>query len=292
MSTGEKPERADAVAKWWADNPMTYGSSSHGGTEIQGQSLSVGTAEYFTEVDREFARWNEHLHEDRLFSRIFPYERYVGGQVLEVGCGQGTMASTWARAGAVVTAVDLNPQAVEQTTRRFELFDLDGTIRSADGRELPFADDSFDYVYSWGVLHHSDDLNRSLSELMRVLRPGGGFGVMLYNRQSFMQWWIIQYFEGFVHDESRFLDRLRLTSRYTDGWDQEGNPHTWPVTRQELRDFWRGRSKDLRVAVLDRGVGVWWYLPPRLSGLMPMKLQRPLARRFGWSIWAFGTKDR
>ena len=52
---------------------------------------------------------------------IFPYDRYRGGRVLEVGCGMGTMASIWAREGAHVTAVDLNVTAVEQTRRRFEL---------------------------------------------------------------------------------------------------------------------------------------------------------------------------
>ena len=56
------------------------------------------------------------------------------------------------------------------------LIGLDSAVASI--YELPFADASFDYVYSWGVLHHSPDLARSITELMRVLRPGGGFGVM------------------------------------------------------------------------------------------------------------------
>jgi SAM-dependent methyltransferase len=209
---------------------------------------------------------------------------------LEVGCGQGTMASVWAGAGANVTAVDLNPQAVEQTKRRFELFGLNGTVQRADGRTLPFQDHDFDYAYSWGVLHHSPDLARSLSELMRVLKPGGGFGVMLYNRRSLLQWWIIQYFEGFVHYESRFLDPLELASRYTDGLEKEGNPHTWPVTKSELRRLVSAFSDDFDVSLLDEKMIIGHYLPPGLRDLLPRALQKPWARRLGWSLWTYGTK--
>ena len=291
MSTSRKAGTKSEVAEWWANNPMTYGSK-HGGSKIHGLNLTVGTREYFEELDNEFAAWNQHLHGERLFSEIFPYERYVGKRVLEVGCGQGTMASVWAKAGANVTAVDLNPQAVEQTRRRFGLFGLEGTVQEADARGLQFADEYFDYVYSWGVLHHSKNLAKSLSELLRVLKPGGEFGVMLYNRRSFLQWWIIQYFEGFVHYESRFLNRLELASRYTDGLQAEGNPHTWPVTKKEIRHLLGTFSDDVEVSILDEALHIGYYLPPRVRNLMPRVIQKAWARRFGWSIWTHGSKKR
>lgn len=289
MSTDDEASTG-SVAHWWADNPMTYGSDVHGSLVIHGKRLEFGTKDYYEELDKEFYRWNKHLHGDRPFSRIFPYEEYRGKRVLEVGCGQGTMASNWAREGADVTAVDLNPQAVEQTKHRFELLGLDGNIQTADGRVLPFDDGSFDYVYSWGVLHHSPDLEQSLSELIRVLKGGGGFGVMLYNRRSLMQWWVIEYVEGFLHYEKRFLTPLQLTSRYTDGAEREGNPHTWPVTKQEMRDFFASHGIDVQLDILGDHLSIRYYLPPVLRDLLPAPLARPWTRRFGWSLWSHGKK--
>src|SRR4029079_3129869 len=100
-----------------------------------------------------------------------------------------------------VTAVDLAPFSVEMTRRRFSIMGLTGTIMQADGRTLPFEPGEFDYVYSWGVLHHSPDLANSLREMMRVLRTGGEFGLMLYHRRSLFYLWRILYREGFVHAE-------------------------------------------------------------------------------------------
>ena len=58
-----------------------------------------------------------------------------------------------------------------------------------DARQLALPDNSFDYVYSWGVLHHSPDIAQSLKEMTRVLKPGGGFGIMVYNRRSLLHWY-------------------------------------------------------------------------------------------------------
>ena len=77
----------------------------------------------------------------------------------------------WARHRAEITAVDLNPVSVAQTRRRFDLFELKGDIRQADTETLPFADDSFDYVYSWGVLHHTPGTAKAVAEIRRVLNP-------------------------------------------------------------------------------------------------------------------------
>jgi 2-polyprenyl-3-methyl-5-hydroxy-6-metoxy-1,4-benzoquinol methylase len=116
---------SDAVAevqRWWAEHPMTYG-------DVHGDAAAErGTPAFFASIDDRFLAWNRPLHGRRPFDRIFPFDRYRGARVLEVGCGMGTMASIWAREGAHVTAVDLNPTAVEQTRRRFELLGLDGEI--------------------------------------------------------------------------------------------------------------------------------------------------------------------
>jgi len=278
------------IRDWWAENPMTYGDA-HGQTVYGEEAVDFGSEEMFAQVDHTFFDWNRPLHGERPFSRIFPYGDYQDRPVLEIGCGLGTMAMLWAQAGARVHAVDLNPTSIAQTRRRFESLGLEGDIREADGNHLPFADASFDYVYSWGVLHHSPNLRTSLDELVRVLKPGGRFGIMLYHRHSLLQKYIIEYIEGYLHYESRFLGPLALASRYGDGQNQEGNPHTWPVTRDEVREMLREQTRDLRIDTL--GTDLDYVLPlllPGIGSILPLWLKKPLARRFGWSLWVSGMR--
>jgi ubiquinone/menaquinone biosynthesis C-methylase UbiE len=63
----------------------------------------------------------------------------------------------------------------------------------SDAENLPFADASFDFVYSWGVIHHTEDVPRAASEIMRVLKPGGEMCVMVYHRHSLvsLQCWVM-----------------------------------------------------------------------------------------------------
>ncbi|MBV9925932.1 MAG: class I SAM-dependent methyltransferase [Acidobacteria bacterium] len=282
---------AAEVAEWWAENPMTYGAA-HGQTVYEDGAYELGTREFFERVDREFYSWNQPLHGATPFDRLFPYERYRGRPVLEVGCGMGTMASNWARHGARVTAADLNRTAIEMTRRRFELFGLEGRVRQEDARTLSFADSEFDYAYSFGVLHHSPDLARSIAELMRVLRPGGGFGVMLYNRRSVLYRYNVEYLQGFLHYENQFLGPLELASRYGDGDTAEGNPHTWPITREEAFDLFNPYSRDVSVRILGTELdSIFRQMLPFVGRLVPRFVRKSWARRYGWSLWITGTKD-
>lgn len=287
---------AATIADYWSTYPQSY-ADDHGGVTFRtpdGRIVTVArrSPEYFREADRVMFEWNHPYHDATgPFGRLFPYERYRGRRVLEVGCGQGAMASLWAERGANLSAVDLNPDAIAATQERFSQRGLAGEIRQVDARHLPFADATFDYAYSWGVLHHSPDLGRSVGELMRVVRPGGGFGVMLYNRHSILNWYQIQYLEGLLHAERRFLSPLQLASRYTDGDRQEGNPHTWPVTAGEMYRMFGPYASRLDVKVL--GVDIVPILNlamPGLAKLIPTIVWKSWARRWGWSLWISGER--
>jgi ubiquinone/menaquinone biosynthesis C-methylase UbiE len=278
---------------------MTYGSV-HGDARyaaLRGpdKTCELGTREFFDQVDQTFYSWNLPLHTDAgYFSRVFPYDKYRGHDVLEIGCGMGTMAMNWASHGADITAVDLNITSVVQTKQRFALFGLPGSILQADANKLPFPSASFDYLYSWGVLHHSPDLELSLGEVFRMLRPGGEFGIMLYNRRSLLYLYRILYLEGFLHSEAESLTSLELASRYTDGWEKEGNPHTWPVTDSELRTLFAPHARDLKIRAL--GTELDNVLPqmiplPGVQRWLPRMARKAWARRLGWSLWISGAKS-
>lgn len=276
------------IQNWWAENPMTYGDT-HGKTLYGDHAFELGDRAFFDQVDSQFHDWNRPLHGERPFDKIFPYEEYQGKKVLEIGCGMGTMAMHWARNGARVTAVDLNPTSIEQTRRRFQLHGLEADIHREDANRLSFPDGTFDYAWSWGVLHHSPDLARSVSEMMRVCRPGAGFGIMLYNRRSLWHWYTTLYVEGFLHRERRFLNPLQLASRYGDGYREEGNPHTWPVTPNEFKKLLAPYSQNVRMKILGTELdGLFALMLPGLGSILPRAVKKVWARRFGWSLWASG----
>jgi ubiquinone/menaquinone biosynthesis C-methylase UbiE len=116
---------------------------------------------------------------------LVPFADTKGKEVLEIGCGNGADGAMFAKNGAVYTGVDLTETAVRAASRHFEIEGLDGRFQVEDAECLSFADESFDMVYSYGVLHHTPDPARAIGEVFRVLKPGGQAIVMLYHRRSF-----------------------------------------------------------------------------------------------------------
>jgi ubiquinone/menaquinone biosynthesis C-methylase UbiE len=105
-------------------------------------------------------------------------------KVLEVGVGMGADYLEWLKAGAQATGIDMSPASVERARRRCALAGYRPDLRVADAEHLPFADETFDVVYSYGVMHHSPDTTQCLREARRVLKPGGQARIMLYHHPS------------------------------------------------------------------------------------------------------------
>jgi hypothetical protein len=115
---------------------------------------------------------------------------------------------------------------------------------------------------------------------------------MLYNRGSLKQKYVTDFTEGYLHLENEFLNPLELNSRYGDGAKKEGNPHTWPVTEEEVHSTLMARFSDVKIKIL--GVEMKSLLDLMLPGLgtflMPLPMKKALARRWGWSLWITGKK--
>jgi ubiquinone/menaquinone biosynthesis C-methylase UbiE len=107
--------------------------------------------------------------------------------VLEIGVGAGTDFQNWCSYATHATGVDLTDTAISLTGERLSYTAIPAsryTLRRADAENLPFADNSFDLVYSWGVLHHTPDTHRAFQEVFRVLQPGGTIKAMIYHVPS------------------------------------------------------------------------------------------------------------
>ena len=233
--------------------------------------------------------------------------------VLEIGCGLGTDGAQFAKAGAHYTGIDLTQAAVDLAKRRFELFQLPGTFRIADAERLDFPDNSFDVVYSHGVLHHTPDTATAVREVHRVLRPGGRAIVMLYHRDSYnyrvnisvlrragvhlLRWnpgvKLVNLLTGEPEDALReharqlkaqpeYLSSEEFLSSNTDG---AGNPLARVYSRTEARELFKDFSHvELRTHFLNKR----WL--PLLGPILPRSLESQMASRWGWHLWIYATK--
>jgi ubiquinone/menaquinone biosynthesis C-methylase UbiE len=156
------------------------------------------------------AYWNDHIHDlaiatqpagtaafyqqldDYRYAKL-SYLRQVidcaacqGQRLLEIGCGTGIDLVRWARAGAMVTGIDLAPAAVELARQYLAQQGLPGEVRVMNGEALEFEDNSFDLVYAHGVLQYTANAVKMVNEIRRVLRPGGQAILMVYNKHSWL----------------------------------------------------------------------------------------------------------
>lgn len=151
-------------------------------------AASCGEDLYLNGADRAaYARQSRTRYElEPMIEELARFAAHRGEDVLEIGVGLGADHQRWAEAGARLHGVDLTERAVEHTRRRLALFGLASELRVANAEALPFADASFDVVYSWGVLMHTPSTERAIAEVHRVLRSGGRALLMLYHRSSFV----------------------------------------------------------------------------------------------------------
>lgn len=112
------------------------------------------------------------------------FEQSKGKRVLEIGVGLGADHQQFAESGAILTGIDLTKRAIENTRNRLEHFKLQSSLSVGDAENLSFSDETFDMVYSWGVLHHSPNTPRAISEVLRVLKSGGTAKIMIYSKWS------------------------------------------------------------------------------------------------------------
>lgn len=161
--------------KWWTDNTMSYDWKDK-------VRLERFSAPWYDEIDRRFihsARLFAHEHDP--FDRIIPFDSLKGKAVLEIGCGMGLHSQLLSQAGAKLTSIDISDVSIEATSRRLALHGLSAEVRRMDACNLEFPDNTFDFVWSWGVIHHSARTAVIIKEIARVLRPGGETRIMVYN---------------------------------------------------------------------------------------------------------------
>lgn len=260
---------------WWTANPMTY--DWHRTIDVEPL-----TEPWFAEMDDRWIKASfPYVSTAAPFDRIMP-DDMSGLRVLEIGCGMGLHTEQLAQRGALVTAVDLTEPAVEATATRMHLRRLPATVQQADAEALPFDDDSFDLVWSWGVIHHSSSTARIVREISRVLQPQGEARIMVYNRSariarlSLLRHYVIgrEYRTKSV-DEVLWAHSDGFIARHysLDGWN----------------DLLRGFFQESTTEILGQEVDVV-PLPPRLrkvvAALIPPPRKVASVSKHGWFLFS------
>jgi SAM-dependent methyltransferase len=231
--------------------------------------LPLGTAASFEAVEAR-----RHL-EQPWMQQTFRFERLREAHVLEIGVGLGTDHVRLGRAGAQLSGIDLTPRCVELTSRRCRLAGLQSSLAVMDAEELAYPDDTFDVVYSFGVLHHVPSAERAFREARRVLRPGGALLGAVYSRESLFwtrvlaERWLTL---GFLREPL-----ADVKARIEEG-AEEARPYVRLFGSTELRRE-LGAAGFSHVALKRRHLGL-----PRLERRLPPKLVDALARRAGWYL--------
>lgn len=249
------------VKQFWEDNPC-------GARDV---GLESGTPGFFAALEK--ARYEA----DDFMPEVVGFERTRDASVLEVGCGVGTDLVQFAKHGARVVGIDLTLAGAQLSRSNLSASRQPGATLVADGETLPLASNSFDLVYSWGVIHHTPDTERAAHEIVRVARPGGKIIVMVYNRRSLvaLQAWAVY---GLLRGRPQ-RSPSELISEHLE------SPGTKTFTRKEVVALFPGvRVYRLRTVVTrwDLRLGRRLFLPARLRAAVPSRL--------GWFMVLEGTK--
>lgn len=285
LAPGAEGDSADS-RRWWQDNPMTYDWDGDLGEPTT-------SPEYFRAIDAIFGEGHSLLNNPRwpggsILENFIPYDEFAGRDVLEVGCGMGLVSSHIARAGANLTAIDLTSRAVAATTTRLEQAGLRGNIREMNAEAMDFASDGFDRVVSWGVIHHSGNMQRVLEEIYRVLRPGGRAYIMVYNRHSLRYQLYCRFWLGVVCGRFLRLSLDQIVGSITDGHIARH------LTDEEFKRM-AARFSVVAIRHSDEKTTILKYLfgvgtPFKYTHRFTRPLERWLARRWGWYLEATLSK--
>jgi len=224
------------------------------------------TLEWYLEAERYryevYAPWKHALYE---------FDKHAGKKVLEVGGGMGTDLVQFAKHGALTTDYDLSSGHLAHAKRNFELRGLKGEFIHGDGEKMPFPDNTFDVVYSNGVIHHTPNTVAVIAEMQRVLKPGGKAIIMVYAEHSLHYW---RQLVGAIGLQRGQLERNSI------GWIMSGSveltahdsrPLVKVYTEKRLRRMfraWRGVSVHKRQLIAEEVPHALKWIPLGLLGRM------------------------
>lgn len=256
---------------------------------------------------------------------LIPFAEARGKKVLEIGCGNGADGVMFAKHGADYTGVDLTEAAVEATRKHFDAAGLTGTFQIENAERLSLADERFDLVYSYGVLHHTPNPATAIGEVYRVLKPGGRAIVMLYHKRSInyiariLIYMRLRLLAKIVGRIGRWQsDKQKLKAREMRGLRGNVNAAVWEIHYENfLRQGWsylraetfahhctdgpecpyafaysksEARKLFAKFEQIEMRIAHFPLRKYRLSKWIPFSVEKALASRLGWYLIVYAVK--
>ncbi len=196
---------------------------------IRHSSKSQDTVEFFDEVAAKKFKVEDHK------LNFLALEKWKGKHILELGCGLGTDAIQFAKAGANVTCVDLTENSLDLCKRNFELHGLQGEFFLGNIEELDTIlpkdyYNKYDLIYSFGVIHHTPNPKQVFKSMTPFLKEDGEIRCMLYSRFSYKLFWLMN-----GYDQWTFENVDTLVQQYSEA--QSGCPVTYTYTFDEIKEL-------------------------------------------------------
>lgn len=224
--------------------------------------------------------------------KVFPFERARDKRVLEIGCGAGFDALAFIEAAAEYTGLDIAPENVDRTRAHLQLYGYTPEIVLADAENLPFADASFDILFSNGVLHHTPHIEKAFAEANRVLRPGGEFWVVVYHRDSIFYWGRLLLYEQIIKGgwRERTLHERLAQIEFTTSQER---PLVRTLSRKQVRHLLRHVGFEVASLSVRKLAAEDFPLVIGVNYIVcrtPPRVLDGLGRALGWYVAARATK--
>jgi ubiquinone/menaquinone biosynthesis C-methylase UbiE len=234
---------------------------------IRHSSQPIGTKEYFDEVEKRKYFVEPHI------PGFAQFERWKGKRVLEIGCGIGTDTINFARAGALVTAVDLSDESLKLAKQRAKVFGLDDKIifYQANAEELTsrVPVEAYHLVYSFGVIHHTPNPRSAIAQIKHYMGPSSELRIMLYAKNS---WKNIMIEAGLDQPEAQSGCPVALTFTPHDVRDLLDGFHVLEMKQDHIFPF-----------VIEKYVKYEYEIVPWFSA-MPKDMFVALEKSLGWHM--------
>ncbi len=198
---------------------------------IRHSDKEIGSKEYFDDVEARKYYVEPHIP---VFAE---FERWKGKKVLEIGCGIGTDSINFARAGALLTAVDLSDASLAVAKKRAQVFGLQDkiTFYQANAEQLTqvVPVEEYDLIYSFGVIHHTPDPEAVIRQIRAYMGKNSCFKIMVYNRASWKVLWIM-----LTYGKCNVRELDAYIAKYSEA--QTGCPVTYSYTKESLPRLLKG----------------------------------------------------